>query len=97
MQGRGFEPLKAQPAGLQPAPFGHSDLRGRHCNGGGVAGRRGRSIDVRALVATAGFAVLASVSIGVGWSHDPGGGGRLAGEGAGDPGHESARGDRVAG
>src|SRR6478736_278917 len=24
MQGRGFEPLKAEPAGLQPAPFGHS-------------------------------------------------------------------------
>ena len=24
MEGRGFEPLKAEPAGLQPAPFGHS-------------------------------------------------------------------------
>src|SRR5262249_19589780 len=24
MQGKGFEPLKAEPAGLQPAPFGHS-------------------------------------------------------------------------
>ena len=24
MQGGGFEPPKAEPAGLQPAPFGHS-------------------------------------------------------------------------
>ena len=34
MQGRGFEPLKAEPAGLQPAPFGHSGTpaRERHCS-----------------------------------------------------------------
>lgn len=34
MQGRGFEPLKAEPAGLQPAPFGHSGTpaSGRHCS-----------------------------------------------------------------
>src|SRR4051794_29765755 len=29
MQGRGFEPLKAEPAGLQPAPFGHSGTPAR--------------------------------------------------------------------
>ena len=35
MQGGGFEPPKAEPAGLQPAPFGHSGTpaRARHCNG----------------------------------------------------------------
>ena len=34
MQGRGFEPLKAEPAGLQPAPFGHSGTPAgaRHCS-----------------------------------------------------------------
>src|SRR5688572_4524811 len=26
MQGGGFEPPKAEPAGLQPAPFGHSGI-----------------------------------------------------------------------
>jgi predicted ATPase/class 3 adenylate cyclase len=35
VQGRGFEPLKAEPAGLQPAPFGHSGTPAgeRHCSG----------------------------------------------------------------
>ncbi len=49
MQGRGFEPLKAEPAGLQPAPFGHSGTPARagHCSrtphGRGAAGRRPKS------------------------------------------------------
>ena len=34
VQGGGFEPPKAEPAGLQPAPFGHSGIpaRARHCS-----------------------------------------------------------------
>src|SRR5690606_29811507 len=46
VQGRGFEPLKAEPAGLQPAPFGHSGTPARarivaacgppSCESGGV-------------------------------------------------------------
>jgi hypothetical protein len=34
VQGRGFEPLKAEPAGLQPAPFGHSGTPAKsgHCS-----------------------------------------------------------------
>ncbi len=37
MQGGGFEPPKAEPAGLQPAPFGHSGIPARagNCSLGG--------------------------------------------------------------
>ena len=46
MQGRGFEPLKAEPAGLQPAPFGHSGtparLRSVAASPGGAADENGK-------------------------------------------------------
>src|SRR3990170_8381925 len=39
MQGGGFEPPKAEPAGLQPAPFGHSGTPARRA----IVARRGRA------------------------------------------------------
>ncbi len=42
MQGGGFEPPKAEPAGLQPAPFGHSGIPAERAS---VAATRGRPYD----------------------------------------------------
>ena len=80
MQGRGFEPLKAEPAGLQPAPFGHS---GTPAAGAIVTASLGRApvievARVRAAIGSTGLALVVALAVGAAVPTVPAGGAATA-------------------